>query len=56
MTRADQTMLDELLADESDRMTSWEVEFIESINKQRDRDLSDKQAARLEEIWRKVFP
>ena len=48
-------MLDELLADDSDKMTDWEVEFIESLNKQRDREFSDRQVATLEKIWRKVY-
>lgn len=48
-------MVDELLADESDRMTEWEIDFIDSVNKQRDRDLSDKQTAIIERIWNKVF-
>lgn len=48
-------MLDELLEDESDRMTPWEVEFIESLNKQRNRDFSERQVATLGKIWNKVF-
>jgi len=46
-------MLTELLDDASDRLTAWEVEFIESLKKQR-RDLwepSDKQMAVLVKIW-----
>lgn len=52
--------LDELLADESDTMTAWEVEFIESVNKQRRRtgdgwSPSAKQEKVLIDIWNKVF-
>lgn len=56
-------MLAELLDDESDTMTAWEVEFIESLGKQRDRSYATrsywtptgKQLAVLEKIWEKVF-
>lgn len=48
-------MLDELLNDESDCMTAWEVEFIESLHRRRDRELSPKQAETLMRIWNKVF-
>jgi len=52
--------LDELLEDESDTMTAWEVEFIESVNKQRARVGEDwlpstKQKKVLVDIWNKVF-
>ena len=49
-------MLDELLNDESDRMTAWEVEFVESLDKQRDREWSQKQRDILDRIWQKVNP
>lgn len=49
-------MLDELLADDSDKMNKWEIGFIEGIDK---RDpylsLSVGQIHILEEIWAKVF-
>ena len=48
-------MLDEILNDETDRMTAWEVEFIESLHKQRERGCSDKQFSVLEKIWNKLF-
>lgn len=54
-------MLDELLQDDSDKMTTWEVEFIESLNRQCDSSPdgswcpSAKQMKVLEEIWGKVF-
>jgi hypothetical protein len=51
-------MLQELLADESDTMSTWEVEFIESLDKQRRAEEwtpSDKQFVVLEKIWQKVF-
>ncbi len=46
--------LEELLQDDSDTMTAWEVAFIESLNSH-GRDLSDEQTAVLERIWKKVF-
>ena len=54
-------MLDELLSDDSDTMTAWEVEFIESLDRQCDSSPdgswcpSPKQTTVLEEIWGKVF-
>lgn len=54
-------MLDELLQDDSDKMTTWEVEFVESLDQQCDGSHdgswcpSDKQQKVLEEIWSKVF-
>lgn len=57
------SMLEELLDDESDKMSAWEVEFIESLSGQRDEmgmdrsywEPSDKQWAVLCRIWNKVF-
>lgn len=46
-------LLDELLEDDSDTMTAWEVEFIESLNQRRDRALSEKQETVLTKIWDK---
>lgn len=46
-------MIKEILADDNDRMTDWEVSFIDSVNRQ-DR-LSEKQAEIIERIWGKVF-
>ena len=46
-------MVKELLADESDRLTTWECEFLDSVNRQ-DR-LSDKQAAIIERVWNKIY-
>jgi hypothetical protein len=54
-------MLDELLHDDSDTMSAWEVEFIESLDRQCDGSSdgswypSPKQEAVLERIWDKVF-
>ena len=54
-----QNMLEELLNDESDTMSAWEVEFIDSLNRQwtrhEDMAISPKQRAVLERIWDKVF-
>lgn len=55
MSDNDTTMLDELLKDESDRLTAWEIEFIESLNRQRHRQWSESQVRVLEQIWEKVF-
>ena len=60
MTNPDwSAMLDELLGDESDTMNGWEVEFVESLARQRDTrvdfDPTGKQFDRLLEIWQKVF-
>lgn len=55
MNNDNQTMLEELLNDDSDRMTPCEVEFIESLNRQRDRSLSERQVTVLARIWNKVF-
>lgn len=51
-------MLNELLRDESDTLTAWEVEFVESLDKQRTEpnwEPSSKQFNVLEKIWDKVF-
>lgn len=51
-------MLDELLQDESDTLSAWEVEFIESLDKQRTQpnwEPTNKQFLMLERIWGKVF-
>lgn len=55
MRKDDQSMLDELLDYGGGRLSSWDIEFIESLNQQRDRDLSFKQQKALERMWRKVF-
>lgn len=55
MSDNDTMMLDELLKDESDRMNAWEIEFLESLNRQRDRQWSESQIAVLEQIWEKVY-
>jgi len=51
-------MLDDLLRDDSDTLSAWEVEFAESLDKQRNREgwsPSDKQFKYLSDIWHKVF-
>lgn len=50
-----QSILDGLLSHESERMTDREIEFIEDLNKKRDRSLSPRQKEWLDRIWRKVF-
>jgi len=53
-------MLDELLDDDSDSMTAWETEFIDSVNRQRahfgeDWLPSDRQEGVIVEVWHRVF-
>lgn len=48
-------MLDELLNDDSDRLSAWECEFIDSLDKQRDDGFSPKQETKLSEVWRRIF-
>lgn len=47
-------MLTELLADESDTMSDWEVKFIESVDAQL-YPLTGDQVKQLKKIWEKVF-
>lgn len=50
-------MLEELLEDDSDRMSAWEIEFVNSLDKQSDNEdwkPSAKQRAVLERIWKKL--
>jgi len=51
-------MLDELLEDDSDTLTAWEVEFIESLQKQRaaaeDFKISPKQLDVLCGTWQRI--
>lgn len=47
-------MVKECLADDSDRLTAWECEFLDSLNNRRD-PLTERQVAILEKIWQKLF-
>lgn len=47
-------MVKELLADESDTLSWWECDFLDSVNRWIG-DYSDKQAETIEKIWEKVF-
>jgi len=47
-------MLTELLADESDTMSDWEIGFIESLDVQL-YPLTGDQVKTLKKIWEKVF-
>ena len=47
-------MVKELLADESDRLTPWECDFLDSMHKWTG-DYTAKQAAIIERIWNKIF-
>ena len=46
-------MIHECLGDDSDRLSAWECEFLDSINKQP--RLSDRQREILQRIWDKLF-
>jgi len=53
-----ETKIDELLADESDRLSGREVEFIEDLDRLRELDgwePTDGQEAWLDRIWGRVF-
>lgn len=54
MTENERALLDDLLADDSDRLSAWEVEFIESLDKRRQYPLSLKQEMALHMIARKL--
>jgi hypothetical protein len=47
-------MIKELLADESDQLSSWECEFLDDMHRWTG-DYTLKQAAVIERIWIKVF-
>ncbi len=55
MTSEDEDMVDDCLARDS-RLTEWEQEFIRSLHERLDegRELTEKQAARLDVIWDRV--
>jgi hypothetical protein len=57
MSSASQSILNEILDfDWVDApMTPRELDFIEDLNKNRDKALSPRQKAWLDKIWRKVF-
>jgi hypothetical protein len=56
MNADEQKLLNELLNDDSDKLSEWEMEFLESLDRDRGRDLSDKQEEKLNQIWNRVFP
>jgi hypothetical protein len=47
-------MIKELLADDSDRLSAWECDFVDSVNRQG--NLSEKQAAVIVRIYERLFP
>ena len=55
MTTDQEEMLDECLADDNDRLTDWEIQFLEDMNRRRDCELTERQAACLERINEKVL-
>lgn len=55
MTKDERAMLNELFQDESDRLSEWEMEFLDSLDALQT-DLTGRQSDKLAEIWKKVFP
>lgn len=60
MTRDQTKKLQELLADDSDVLNDWDIDFLGGINMRNEAhaggyQLSDKQEACLERIWNKVI-
>jgi hypothetical protein len=56
MTIDEQNMLSECLADESDKLTAWEIEFLENLARLPEGwTLTGKQAAKLRQINEKVI-
>lgn len=55
MTKDQLSMLDELLGDDSDRLNSWEINFLEDFHRHRDKTLTDRQEQKLRQIWDKIF-
>ncbi len=53
MSDDDLRMLDELL-DVEDGLTAWEMDFIESLNGRRGRELTESQADKLHQIFERV--
>ena len=54
MTAEQQSLLDDVLADEDVGFSGWEMDLLESLDKQRACDLSEKQVDRLGELARKA--
>ena len=55
-------MIKECLADDSNRLSEWEIQFLDSVNARLNStghpasaELSDKQLATLEKIWGKLY-
>ncbi len=53
MTADEELLLDELLEVESG-LSTWEMDFLDDMNAMRGRELTDKQAAKLHEIARRL--
>ena len=54
MTVVEINMLNELLEVESG-LTGWEMDFIEDLDRQRSRTLSERQREKLDQIWVRVM-
>lgn len=50
-------MLKECLTDDSDKLNLWEVEFLESVNRQqaRGRPMTPRQETKVSEVWHRLF-
>ncbi len=48
------TMLDELLKDESDRLSTWEIDFLDDLACNLN-PLTPRQTRKIEKIWEKIF-
>lgn len=47
-------MVKELLADESDRLSSWECDFLDSVNRWTGK-YTERQAETIQKIWDKIY-
>ena len=56
MTADEQKLLNELLNDDSDKLSEWEMDFIESLDTRRNIELTGRQSETLNRIWNKVNP
>jgi len=55
MTTDQHKQLNELLADDGDCLSDWEIDFLESLNRDRHLELTGGQEYKLTQIWNRVF-
>lgn len=53
MTTVQEDMIDELLNSE-EGLSAWEIDFIEDLDRLRGRELTVRQADKLEDIWQRI--